>query len=107
MNEQGNAKGHIYTPLMIRFAIMLRKKVSQDNYDFFRRVFGLPTNATLCEYKNADTTSEDGIMHETCMQQAQWMRDKKIPPRVFKRYVAMSFDSHVIRDKLGELYVLT
>ena len=107
MNERGNAKGHIYTPLMIRFAIMLRKKVSQDNYDFFRRVFGLPTNATLCEYKNADTTSEDGIMHETCMQQAQWMIDKNIPLRDFKRYVAMSFDSHVIRDKLGELYILT
>ena len=47
MRERGNAKGHIYTPLMIRFAIMLRKKLSQSNYDFIRQVFGLPTNCKL------------------------------------------------------------
>lgn len=103
MRERGNAKGHIYTPLMIRFAIMLRKKLSQSNYDFIRQVFGLPTNGTLCEYRNADTTAEDGLMHETCMQQAQWMNEMEIPLRDFRRYVGLSFDSHTIRSKLGEL----
>ena len=106
MEERGNAKGHIYTPLMIRFAIMLKKKLSQSNYDFIRQVFGLPTNGTLCQYTNADTTAEDGIMHETCMQQAQWMEEQNIPLRNFKRYVGLSFDSHTIRSKLGELCVL-
>jgi hypothetical protein len=108
MRERGNAKGHmdIYTPLMIRFAIMLRKKLSQSNYDFIRQVFGLPTNATLCEYRNADTTAEDGLMHETCMQQAQWMKEMEIPLRDFRRYVGLSFDSHTIRSKLGELHVV-
>lgn len=106
MEERGNAKGHIYTPLMIRFAIMLKRKLSQSNYDFIRQVFGLPTNGTLCQYTNADTTAEDGIMHETCMQQAQWMEEQNIPLRNFKRYVGLSFDSHTIRSKLGELCVL-
>ena len=97
MRQKGNAKGNIYTPLMIRFAIMLRNKLSQSYYDFIRQVFGLPTNATLCEYRNADTTAEDGLMHETCMQQAQWMKEMGIPLRNFRRYVGLYFDSHTIR----------
>jgi len=102
MEVQGNAKGHTYTPLMIRFAIMLRRKVSKDNYEFMRQVFGLPTNATLCQYRNADTTAEDGIMHETCIQQAQWLKSMHIPMGDFRTFVALCFDSHTIRQKIGE-----
>jgi hypothetical protein len=102
MKEQGNAKGHIYTAIMIRFAIMLRRKLSQSNYEFIRQVFGLPTNATLCEYKNADTTAEDGIMHETCIQQMQWMYEQGYSLDDFRRFVSMSFDSHTVRFKVGE-----
>ena len=106
MKEQGNAKGHIYTAIMIRFAIMLRRKLSQSNYEFIRQVFGLPTNATLCEYKNADTTAEDGIMHETCIQQMQWMYEQGYSLDDFRRFVSMSFDSHTVRFKVGEFILL-
>lgn len=77
--SQGTAQGHSYSPLLIRFAIMLRNNVSQSKYDFFRKAFGLPTNATLCQYRSADTTSEDGLMHETCRQQAIALHQQKVP----------------------------
>ena len=99
---QGNAKGHKYSPLLIRFAIMLRNKVSQSNYDFFRQVFGLPTNATLCEYRSADTTAEDGVMHETCSQQSIAMHKLNVPRGDFRWYMALSFDSHTIKEMLGK-----
>jgi hypothetical protein len=31
--EKGNARGHTYSPLLIRFAIMLRNKLSQSTYE--------------------------------------------------------------------------
>jgi len=100
MKRQGHAKGHSYSPLLIRFAIMLRNKVSQSNYEFFRQVFGLPTNSTLCEYRNADTTAEDGIMHETCIQQSIAMHQLGVPREDFRWYMALSFDSHTIKQML-------
>ena len=101
IQKHGNAKGHSYSPLLIRFAIMLRNKVSQSNYDFLRQVFGLPTNATLCHYSKADTTAEDGIMHETCYQQAVAMHQQNVPMGDFRWYMSLSFDSHTIKEMLG------
>ena len=100
--SQGTAQGHSYSPLLIRFAIMLRNNVSQSKYDFFRKAFGLPTNATLCQYRSADTTSEDGLMHETCRQQAIALHQQNVPRGDFRWYLALSFDSHTIKEMLGE-----
>jgi len=105
MRAKGNAKGHLYSPLLIRFAIMLRNNLSQSKYEFFRRAFGLPTNATLCEYRSADTTADDGLMHETCRQQAIAMHNLNIPRGDFRWHLAMSFDSHSIKEMLGKSMV--
>ncbi len=99
---QGNAKGHLYSPLLIRFAIMLRSSLSQSKYEIIRKVFGLPTNATLCEYRSADTTSEDGLMHETCRQQSIAMHKLKVPRGDFRWHLALSFDSHTVKEMLGK-----
>merc|ERR1719491_2494826 len=44
IKEQGSARGHRYSGLLIQFACMLRARCSADMYDFFRKVFNLPTN---------------------------------------------------------------
>ena len=62
---QGTARGHRCSGLLIQFACMFRARCSADMYDFFRKVFNLPTNATLCQYSSSDSTSPDGLMMQT------------------------------------------
>ena len=42
MKVQGNAKGHRYSALLIRFACMLRAKMNAAGYEFFRKAFCIP-----------------------------------------------------------------
>ena len=34
----GNAKGHTFSPLVVRFAMMLRSKMTKSNYEFVKEV---------------------------------------------------------------------
>jgi hypothetical protein len=82
--------------------MMLRGMMSESRYEQIRQIFGLPTNATLCVYRNSDTTADDGLMHETLLQQAEFMDQLDIPSNDFRCYVSVAFDSHTIKDKLGK-----
>ena len=46
---------------------MLQARCSTDMYDFFRKVFNLPTTTTLCKYARLDSTSPKGLMIQTIM----------------------------------------
>ena len=70
IKTKGSALGHRYSGLVIQFACMLQARCSTDMYDFFRKVFNLPTNATLCEYARSDSTSPDGFMMQTIIHVA-------------------------------------
>ena len=95
VKRHGSAKGHIYSPLLIQFSVMLRDKCSASTYDFFRKAFNLPTNRTLCRYSNADSTSPDGLMMETIIQMDSIYNGLKIPELHWKRTVNLGWDSHV------------
>ena len=75
----GTGQGHIYTPLFIQYAIMLRSKCSASTYEVFQSVSNLPSNRTLCRYSNADSTSPDGLMMETITQIAAIYNQRGIP----------------------------
>ena len=120
IDKKGNAKGHVYSELLMKFAISLRGKMSQSNYDFVRQVFGLPANSTLCVYRNADTTADDGLMHQTIQQNAEFLNEfiekdggttrgynnNDEIVNDFRRFGSLCFDSHTINDsKLGKLLV--
>jgi hypothetical protein len=49
------------------------------NYEFTRKLLSIPPNCTLTQYGNTDTTSPNGPMLETIVQQAQEMLELKIP----------------------------
>jgi hypothetical protein len=102
IEETGSAKGHKCSSLLIKTAMMLRGMMSESRYEQIRQIFGLPTNATLCVYRNADTIADDGLMHETLLQQAEFMDQLDIPSNDFRCYVSVAFDSHTIKDKLGK-----
>ena len=102
IKTQGNAKGHRYSGLVIRFACMLRAKMSAASYDFFRKVFNLSHDTTLRVYSSADASSPDGPMMETIAQVSQMMMEEmKVPLGDFGREGGLSWDSHTIRDKLA------
>ena len=98
----GNAKGHTFSPLVVRFAMMLRSKMTKSNYEFVRKLLGIPTNCTLTKYGNADTTSPDGPMLETIVQHAQELLERSIPFDSPQRKMKLSFDSHTVKNMLGE-----
>ena len=100
MKENGNVFGHRYSALTIRFACMLRGKMSQSSYDFYRKTFGLPCNSTLLEYSAADSDAPDGCMMETIAQVSQLADESDLPDADFGREGNLSWDSHTIRDKL-------
>ena len=98
----GNAKGHTFSPLVVRFAMMLRSKMTKSNYEFVRKLLGIPTNCTLTKYGNADTTSPDDPMLETIVQHAQELLERSIPFDSPQRKMKLSFDSHTVKNMLGE-----
>ena len=63
INAKGSSQGHRYSGLLIQFACILCAKYSVDMYEFFRKVFNLPANTTLCRYYSSDSTSPDGVMN--------------------------------------------
>ena len=101
IKAQGTAKGHRYSGLMIQFACMLRARCSVDMYEFFRKVFNLPPNSTLCEYSSSDSTSPDGLMMQTIIHMADIFAKKGVPRDDWRRYVNLAWDSHVVKDMLG------
>ena len=101
IKKQGTAKGHRYSSIMIRFAIMLRQKMGEAKYEFFRKVLNLPCNSQLALYSCADASSPDGCMMETICQASEMLEELGVPQDSFHRQGNLSFDAHVIRDKLG------
>jgi hypothetical protein len=102
IKKQGHNRGHRYSGLVIQFACMLRAKCNVDMYDFFRKVFNLPPNQTLCQYSGADSTSPDGLMMQTIIRMAEIFHKLEIPIGDWRRYLNLLWDSHVIRGQLGE-----
>ena len=105
IKAQGSNKGHKWSSLLISFACMLRAKCSVSMYDFFRRAFNLPPNTTLCRYSNADSTSPDGCMMQTIVQVAEVFTKMEIPAKDWRRFGNLGWDSHVVKDLLGMMYI--
>ena len=101
IKEQGSSRGHRYSGLLIQFACMLRARCSVNMYEFFRKVFNLPTNGTLCQYASSDSTSPDGVMMQTIIHMADMYKSLEIPLGDWRRRFNLGWDSHVIKDMLG------
>ena len=99
----GDARGHEFSPLIIRFAVMLHGKVSKTMYNFMRELFNLPNESTVYQYANADTNSPSGPMFETIIQHASYLNKKNVPMNDFQRYMTMCFDAHVVKQMLRKL----
>ena len=80
---KGNAKGHRYSALLVRFSCMLRAKMNAAGYNLFRKAFCLPHNTKLMKYSCADTSSPDGLMMESTAQASQMMDDLKVDDEDF------------------------
>ena len=99
---QGTAKGHNYSGLLIRFAGMLRAQLPQDQYDFFRKAFGLPINGTLTVYSNADSCSPDGQMVESICQAAQLLKEEQVRSELLLLSFSISCTtSHFVKNLTG------
>ena len=62
-----------YSPIMIRFGIMLKMKLNAGLYETLRKVFNLPSGRTLANYDSKDGYAPDGICYETLRA----MRDQR------------------------------
>ena len=100
IKKQDTAKIYRYSALVIKFAYMLRGKMSQSNYNFYQKTFNLTCNTTLIEYSSADTESMDGCMMETIAQVLQMINKLKVPDNDFHHEGNLIWGSHTIQDKL-------
>ena len=107
IKAKGSARGHCYSGLVIQFACMIRARCSADMYDFFRKVFHLPTNATLCQYSSSDSTSPDGLMMQTIIHVSDMYKKMGIPLGDWRRRLNLGWDSHVIKDMLACFHTLS
>ena len=70
-------------------------------YDFFRKVFNLPTNTTLCKYASSGSTGPDGLMMQTIIHVAAMYKKMNIARGDLRRRLNLGWDSHVIKDMLA------
>ena len=67
-----------YSPLMIRFAISLRKKLKNSGYNFVKKLANLPSLSTLDTYDSPDTNSKDGPLFEAIREVARKIHRKHV-----------------------------
>ena len=102
VKEGGSENGNRFTPLILQFAIYLRKRVNLTTYEFLRNVFYLPSNRHLMRYTQADTTGSDGACLKTILQAAESINAQDNEMGEMGMYGKISFDAHTIRGKFGK-----
>jgi len=107
--KQAKLKGKTnvrYSPLMIRFAVFLKKKIGMPAYKFMQKMLNLPSVRTIGDYETPDTNSKDGPLYESIKELSRQMREQadKAPNgsklEEFKMTGSLAFDSTYVKEGL-------
>ena len=110
-NKFGDARGHDWSPLMIQFSVYVRHSngggggVNKTMWEFVSNACCLPSNETVMRYSHADTSSPDGPMMETILQNATLLDELAEPLDHPMRYGKLSVDSHHIKERFGTYFI--
>ena len=108
----GTKHGHIWTPLMIQYSGFVRNGngggggLNANNFDFLSEACNMPKNQTIMRYSHTDTSSPDGPMMETILQNATMLDELAPDLEHAMRYGKISLDSHKIKDRFGAFLVI-
>lgn len=93
--------------MFLKFVAYLRSKMNAGLYDFFAKVFNIPTSWTLSNYDTLDGQSKDGILYETIHQMEMEFQNRldSLNPISVKhagwlRCGILKFDEMKIKEKI-------